>query len=1005
MAQYGKNYYGGSYYGVSGVFAGQFMTDQTNLITPLTNVPPSDGKLYIDIASSHPRITYTYPDDIFIRNGVWTSNYSLDGAFVFRASLVASDMVLNYVPRVADGATIDIEIKTYIGGGLVNTITDTINTATGDGSYDISPSQFGEQVITIIRNTGSAPTSVFEFGSLDAMTTDIKLEFRSKDANNTWTVWQLLTLEPLVGWAQNSTEGTFNNVYKYEVSSDVITAHKGYQIKLFMATSDGTNSPELMSMGIHTVSTSDYSLEGLWKTTIDLGADFGTVDSITFDSAVSAGTSLEICSRTSNVDGNWSSWSVPYSAATGRVILDYKVTPATMAGYIMTPLVTPADLTTWNSVVLDSFLNNKEPFSGASIPGANIIVEIVNANYNSKLTTVSNQRSILPPNVLAAFFHPDPGAISDMLSTLKVPVRVKINFVRNANVSSPAVDAINIKADALYNETRIFGDAEGQLKGYGCAVYSHNTGIDTVYTDGLTRANKALVSSFGYTIPSGAENPEYYIEINDSFARQYGPDEVDIYWNSNSSKMVRLENGLVDDYIICRVKETTPAKTVRKCYKYGSGIVLSLDPNTLNISVNGVFTPHLTSGKKYAYLIQNGFTPDIPNDHVDIRWQTEKLVDAAERRNIVYDYNSPINISIIQSSLKGLVEWVSEQKKFQGVVNNNDVLRNYSATIVNLPKIIPSVIVNPDPSVIPYDIEIIEGSVTSHGKRKPEGRLVGTIRYLYAADGTPSLEETIEEKVAVVRGVGNKDYLPKAMVKSINAVYNAAAQFAPYYVDGTDFDYINPTGYCNEIDWAKGIVGSNGAKAPDEGDIYYVTYTYDKVVSLRVEFTCDYSEFESSPQIYRSSTVHNYNGQCSLMLDYVSNPLSFESFTIDPNVDTTTLRFIIYDNNPRVRTYLDKYNRVVGTLDKRDPRQSWNAAIYGGYYYIDKDRYFMFMNPKKCILGSNTIPIADNVAYVNGHNGRGVLVEEATTNLLSNTTFDIIDTAVEDSFFDGFERV
>jgi multiple sugar transport system substrate-binding protein len=74
-------------------------------------------------------------------------------------------------------------------------------------------------------------------------------------------------------------------------------------------------------------------------------------------------------------------------------------------------------------------------------------------------------------------------------------------------------------------------------------------------------------------------------------------------------------------------------------------------------------------------------------------------------------------------------------------------------------------------------------------------------------------------------------------------------------------------------------------------------------------------------------------------------------------------------------------NRVVGTLDSRDPKVNWNPNINGGYYYINKDSYYMFVNPVEHTLDNTLIPIAKNVSYTDGYNGTGILIEEGTTNL------------------------
>jgi hypothetical protein len=181
-----------------------------------------------------------------------------------------------------------------------------------------------------------------------------------------------------------------------------------------------------------------------------------------------------------------------------------------------------------------------------------------------------------------------------------------------------------------------------------------------------------------------------------------------------------------------------------------------------------------------------------------------------------------------------------------------------------------------------------------------------------------------------------------------------------------------------------------------------------------VEFTCNYSEYEIIPQIYRSSTIE-LDGKCSPMFDYTSQQLVIgvengqlklrcgdKSTNVDADADRSTLHFVVYDDNPRVRTYING-DRVVGTMDKVDPRESWNPSMYGGYYYIGKDRYFMFGTPAEHKLGASSIPYAEEVQYTDGAMDRGVLVQKGTANLLLNTDFPIGNT-MDDILNDTFDR-
>ena len=1005
MAQYGiRSYYGASYYGMSGVFAGQFISDETYLITPLTNTPPSDGRLYVDIICSHPRVSYNPFNEIFIIEGQYerSGNTILlsDPLFRITANLIASSIYIDYVRKI-NGAIVDVKVDTYINGELVQSNTYEIDTI-GPGPYAIESLPYGEQIVTITMNDSSDPGSVFEFNGITAMTTDIRLEMRGRKGG-VWSRWGQITL---TASEENVTYRGFNNVYKYHGTTDDWSGVDAYQFRLALASSDNTNSPEVISIDIHTANTSDYSSNGYWKTTIDLGGNVTSIDDVTFEVSQPEGTSVEIRTRTSDIDGNWSSWSLPYSSAERRAIIDYKNSPSTKNGYIITPVISPEYLTNWNRFILTHYINTIDTLTGAGTPGADIVVEIVKPTYNPLSPSSSD--------VIAAFTYKTAEQVYRSISNIREPIRMKINFNRTTAVASPATEMVSITADAYYSEYRAFGTGQNEYRGYASSVYGDNTGVDKVYTDDLTRSKLASISSFNFTIPQGAENPEYLIESD--------MEDVSIYWASNGKDSVYLENGLTDDYLMVRVKDNNNERT-RRHYRYGSGVVTVLEPGYMTINLTNTFTPTLIDGRQYAFYIMNGFVLSEPNPNVDIRWRSENHLEPVQRRNITYTLNDQVCISIISGNVYGLVDWTSEEKKFDAVVNLNDEYRPYVVTLLysddpvssQLPEIEPGIILNPDPSIIPYKVEVIEGSVTSHGERQDESRIKGSIRYLYANEITPSLVESVETMVPVVRGSGSTDRLPKAMIKRLNGVVNGVVLGvysdpslpAPDYLNKIDPTtgnelasghyryYAEPGTYSNIIDWSPGIAIGD---VPEEGDVYYVSYVYDKVVSLRVEFTCDYSEYRSNAQIYRSPVLQ-FTGKCSPMVDYVSQPLTFDDFIIPDDVDKSTLKFVVYDDNPRVRTYIDN-NRVVGTMDRRDPRESWNPHIKGGYYYIGKDKYYMFTNEAKYILGESVIPRAENIIYTDDSN---IIIQEETENLFVNNILEK-GQDISDVFIETFAR-
>jgi hypothetical protein len=428
----------------------------------------------------------------------------------------------------------------------------------------------------------------------------------------------------------------------------------------------------------------------------------------------------------------------------------------------------------------------------------------------------------------------------------------------------------------------------------------------------------------------------------------------------------------------------------------------------MSTHINTAFSPRLES-KRYAYYLSNGFNGVGSNDNVSIRWAFENHLLSSNRRHISNDPNIAIYITILEGSPKGILGWTSEEKIHSAIINKNDPSESKKYYRIlesnDIPELDPDVIIGTNP----YTIQIIPGSVTSNGKIQPDSRIKnGVIRYLFEfEEGVESIDpnrqrgsfkETVVERIPIVRSSNYYDLLPNPRIKEISDVYaNENAHFSSY-IPGTDYDFViaNGESYSNKIDWSKGELTGN---IPEVGETYYVTYVYDKVMKLVVEFECDYNENEFSPQIWKSTMVE-HTGQCSPTFDYMSDQLNINDFAIEDGVKANTLKFVVTDDNPRVRTYIEN-GRVIGTLDKIDPRESWNPYIKGGHYYIGKDAYYMFNNPKEYALDNTLIPIAEHVRYGDGFDEFGAVIEEGTQNLIRNSKFKETDT-VEVSFVESF---
>ncbi len=87
--------------------------------------------------------------------------------------------------------------------------------------------------------------------------------------------------------------------------------------------------------------------------------------------------------------------------------------------------------------------------------------------------------------------------------------------------------------------------------------------------------------------------------------------------------------------------------------------------------------------------------------------------------------------------------------------------------------------------------------------------------------------------------------------------------------------------------------------------------------------------------------------------DFISSALPDKDDTaiwadLPGDIDPQSLRYIVYDNNQLVRTYIQEIEPgsfvVKGTLGDRRPSRHWNPKIRDGYYYLKKDEHYLFID-------------------------------------------------------------
>lgn len=149
-----------------------------------------------------------------------------------------------------------------------------------------------------------------------------------------------------------------------------------------------------------------------------------------------------------------------------------------------------------------------------------------------------------------------------------------------------------------------------------------------------------------------------------------------------------------------------------------------------------------------------------------------------------------------------------------------------------------------------------------------------------------------------------------------------------------------------------------------------------------ITISSSYKEIIITKQAWTSNKLVKGTGQCSVDKDFVSAalPTKTDKITwIDLTNDITNLQYTIDDNNQLVITYVDttvgnqatpiSTSKIVGTLKAKFnntdnygkyPHNRWWPSITSGYYYLNKEEYYLYTEPMKAVLNGEIITYVDS---------------------------------------------
>ena len=1067
MAQYGHNWYGTSYYGKTNAFSGWYETAEIFTDEKLKST------VTLNIAATLPSATYG-PNAPEVQEiaGSWTYDNSLGKLYSNSAdaelymAATCDHLVLKYEQRTI-GAKVNIEVTTTEPGKTPTVQNITLNTqaasVNANKTFEISNLAFGEQQVRITMAPDTPAGANFNFKGITARTAHLTIESRARLDDEEWSdaTYQKLT---------TSVSQVSGSAYTVQAITPSYTDKNNIQFKIYLASSDNETTPEIDSIEMIAGDTSNRTANGEWSVVLDMeqiainaGVSFSKVEEVVWSEDVPAATELTIRSQSSSDNLNiWDQVTVPYKQGVNRI----KLKDGHNSGWVDSPFIAPASKhphivnKEWDKWDDQSFL----PPDSA---GTSVTYDFLSLQKDNELNPYLR---ITEPMKKA-----NRTLRGSRLRNLDNVVRIKLK--RTGAKQTPVVDYVHLTSAMYYEQDVVVEDQEFS------AVDFNNTGKGIV----LDMMEASFSNQF--QVPPETNNPSY--QLIDKTER---PQDVILYLDSQKTEAIRDgKTTTLSNMVWAEAKVGVNGKTqLNKHYQYGGGQVKF--PLKDEVQLAPTFTPSLSPDLRYRYHLLMGWPNEyhttmegdtisdiaanhgkteedflsvnsrlsynndgtlivgqkvqIPNDSVNedvlIYWKstggerTSKSSHNAVIEEKVNMESDSITAEVAEASIYGWVDWVSEEKIYDGVVNLNDIRSEYKRThlspdsgqstqieyiavsgdtykkIANLfgvyesdvrrlnaaetdeepavgkKVLVPSRIVLPSihPKAVvtdnPYEIEIVYNSV-----KKKDGKTLST-NVMTLMPIKVEYKKVEMRDVEVTRGQieNGKDLLPHPRITKIIRAQNAGKTriYNPWDDDLGIGDFKLTD---NHIDWSPVDVP---ADEPEAGELYLVDYEAEVPSKVTVHIDTDYIEEGGVDRIWRSPEVKEFKGMCYPGKDFVAELPDFGNWVGLPDANVEDVDYVIEDNDIWVKTWVEKRDDkfvVVGSLQDRIPKDNWFPTIKTGYYYLGKEEYYLFNEPITIEPTERDIPIASNVDYVDGKFDNAIKMQEGSANLVKNSGFEI----------------
>lgn len=1050
MAQYGHNWYGTAYYGKTNAFSGWYETRKIFTDEPLK------ATMQLRVRAALPSASYG-PEGNEVREvaGEWSrdimgekiTSSSTNAELLLKAT--CDNFVIRYEQRTI-GAKVTIQVTSTPTGGSPVVTNHTLNTQStsvnSHATFQIPGLKFGLQEVRIKMATDSPAGAPFHFKGFTGRTADITLEAKAGTSPETFGAYSKLS---------TTITHVTDDLYDVVAQSPSYAGKSWVQVKLYLASSDNETTPEVDYVEMSAGDTSNRTENGTWSAVFNMeqiatsaGVSFATVEEVTWTENVPAATEMNLRSQSAlrNMAADWSveKKTVPYRQGVNRL----RLKPGFNKGWVDTPFNAPAWRPYVSTVQWEQW--DDQSFLPPDSSGTSVVYDFISIQKDNAANPYIR--------ITNPMYQAERNLRGTRLRNFDHTVRIHLN--RTAGKQTPVVDFLHLDSLMRYEQDIVINDMEFS------AVDFENTG------KGVVLDTRTISSQF--KIPAETSNPVY--ELVDLTAR---PQEVSLYLETEKNEAIRSNR---TQTLQNKIWVESKTDKLPRHFQYGGGQVSF--PLKEEVRMAPTFTPQLKSDLRYRYYVENGWptltyrvqegqdletiaslngltwselyeaNPNatrnsdgsllvgqnltLPNESVNsdvkIYWKsnltslTSKSSHNALLSGTTNVENDSVMAEVEEASTYGWVDWVSEEKIYDGVVNLNDIRGDYrrthltpdgqsSAQIeyesvegdsyasiasrfgVNAADIqrlngvsveeaaplpgtlvqVPSRIVLPalHPKAVvsenPYQLDIIYNSV-----KKVDGQILesGHIT-LYPIEIT--YKQVERTGVEVTRGgiPNGKDLLPEARILSVQRVDRGIVQYAKnleYTLDG------------NHINW------SGAGAEPPIGEVYTVNYTVEVPDKVTVRIDTNYQEEGGVDRIWRSPEVKAFSGLCRPGEDHVVPLPDFEEWEGLPNSQVEDLQYIVEDNDIWVKTWVEKRGDqwyLIGSLQDRVPKDNWFPTIESGYYYLGKDEYYLFSEPMEIEPGEREMPIAENVTFAPGKFENAAKVQEGSQNLLRNSGFEV----------------